>query len=96
MLTKLDDLEQALVQNKAKAVQDLLAFPIRLNDKIAGIAGVVASADTKPTKSSYVVFDDLSAKMAVVTSQVKKIIDEDVPAFNQKVKQNQLPAIQLN
>jgi photosystem II stability/assembly factor-like uncharacterized protein len=95
MLKNLDDLEQSLLQNKAKAVQDLLAYPIRLNDKMAGVAGVVNSADTKPTKSSYEVFDDLGNKINGTSDKLKKIVDEDVPAFNQMVKQNQLPAINL-
>lgn len=95
MLKNLDDLEQSLLQNKAKAVQDLLAYPIRLNDKIAGIAGVVSSADTKPTKASHDVFNDISSKIDKTSEKLKKIVDEDVPAFNNMVKQNQLPAINL-
>ena len=95
MLKNLDDLEQNLLQNKAKAMQDLLAYPIRLNDKMAGIAGVVSSADTKPTKASHDVFNDISSKIDKTSEKLKKIVDEDVPAFNNMVKQNQLPAINL-
>jgi photosystem II stability/assembly factor-like uncharacterized protein len=95
MLKNLDDLEQNLLQNKAKAMQDLLAYPIRLNDKMAGIAGVVNSADTKPTKASYDVFNDISSKIDKTSEKLRKIVDEDVPAFNNMVKQNQLPAINL-
>jgi hypothetical protein len=95
MLKNLDDLEQNLLQNKAKAMQDLLAYPIRLNDKMAGIAGVVSSADTKPTKASNDVFNDISNKIDKTSEKLKKIVDEDVPAFNNLVKQNQLPAINL-
>ncbi|MCP9746005.1 VPS10 domain-containing protein [Lacihabitans sp. CS3-21] len=95
MLKNLDDLEQNLLQNKAKAMQDLLAYPIRLNDKMAGIAGVVSSADTKPTKASHEVFNDISNKIDKTSEKLKKIVDEDVPAFNNLVKQNQLPAINL-
>jgi photosystem II stability/assembly factor-like uncharacterized protein len=95
MLKSLDDLEQNLLQNKAKAMQDLLAYPIRLNDKMAGIAGVVSSADTKPTKASNDVFNDISSKIDKTSEKLKKIVDEDVPAFNNMVKQNQLPAINL-
>ncbi len=95
MQKNLEELEQSLVQNKAKATQDLLAYPIRLNDKIAGVANVVSSADTQPTKGSYEVIDDLSKKMETTVSKLKKIIDEDVPAFNKLVLENQLPAINV-
>lgn len=95
MLKNMEDLEQSLLQNKAKATQDLLAYPIRLNDKMAGVARVVSSADAKPTKSSYEVYDDLGGKIDAASQKLKKIIEEDVPAFNNLVKQNQLPAINL-
>ncbi len=95
MLKNLEDLEQTLVQNKARATQDLLAYPIRLNDKIAGVAGVVSSSDAKPTKGAGEAFDDLSKKMEISTIKLKKIIDEDVPAFNKLVSENQLPAINV-
>ncbi len=95
MLKNLEELEQSLVQNKARATQDLLAYPIRLNDKIAGVANVVSSADAKPTKGSYEALDDLSKKMEKTTDKLKKVIDEDVPAFNKMVLENQLPAINV-
>ena len=95
MLKNLEDLEQTLVQNKARATQDLLAYPIRLNDKIAGVAGVVSSADAKPTKGAYEAFEDLGKKMDVTTTKLKKVIDEDVPAFNKLVSENQIPAINV-
>jgi photosystem II stability/assembly factor-like uncharacterized protein len=95
MLKNLEEIEQSLVQNKARAVQDLLAYPIRLNDKMAGIAGVVSSADTKPTKASYDVFNEIGGKIDKTSEKLKRIVDEDVPAFNQMVKQNQIPAINL-
>lgn len=95
MLKNLEDMEQSLVQNKAKATQDLLAYPIRLNDKIAGVASVVSSADAKPTKGAGEAFDDLSKKMDVTTTKLRKLIDEDVPAFNKMVLENQLPAISV-
>jgi hypothetical protein len=95
MLKNLEDLEQSLVQNKAKATQDLLAYPIRLNDKIAGVGSVVSSSDAKPTKGSYEAFEDLSKKMEQTTSKLKKVINEDVPAFNKLVLENQIPAINI-
>jgi photosystem II stability/assembly factor-like uncharacterized protein len=95
MLKNLEDLEQTLVQNKARATQDLLAYPIRLNDKIAGVANVVSSSDAKPTKGSGEAFEDLSKKMDVSVTKLKKIIDEDVPAFNKLVSENQIPAINV-
>lgn len=96
MLKNLEELEQSLVQNKAKAGQDLLAYPIKLNDKLAGVAGVVSSADTKPTKASYDAVNDLSGKIDKTKEKLKKVVEEDVPNFNKMVSEQNIPAINLN
>lgn len=96
IVSKADSLEQLLLQNKAKAVQDLLAYPIRLNDKLSGILGVVESADTAPTKGSYEAFEDLSAQADVVINAVNALLEKEVPSFNALVKEKQLPAININ
>ena len=42
-------MEEALYQTKNQSNQDPLNFPIRLNNKLASLAGVVDSADAAPT-----------------------------------------------
>ncbi len=94
--TELDEIEAQLMQPKAKAPQDVLAFPIMLNDKIAGLASDVAESDTKPTKVSYAIYDDLKAKLDVQLAKLKTIIDTKVPAFNKMVSDEKIPAILLD
>lgn len=55
VLEMLDKLESTRMQPKSKAMPDALACPIRLNDKLPGVASVVGSAETKPTEGPYVV-----------------------------------------
>jgi hypothetical protein len=43
--------------------QDPLNYPIKLNNKIAALAGVVGSTDARPTSQSYIVFNELSAEL---------------------------------
>ncbi|MGI8546746.1 MAG: hypothetical protein ACR2M1_05340, partial [Gemmatimonadaceae bacterium] len=43
--------------------EDPLNYPIRLNNKIAALAGVVGSADARPTDQSYTVFGLLTAQL---------------------------------
>ncbi|GAA4421553.1 hypothetical protein GCM10023187_57520 [Nibrella viscosa] len=95
MLEELDQLEATLMQPKAKAVQDLLAYPIRLNDKLAGVASAVASADTKPTRASYVVYESLAAQVDAALGKLKELISKRIPAFNQMVAEQKIPAIRL-
>ena len=50
---KLTAVEEALYQTKAKSSQDVLNFPIRLNNKLASIAGTSARATTdRPIRPS--------------------------------------------
>ena len=49
-------IEEALYQTKNQSSQDPLNFPIRLNNKLAALGGVVAGAETAPTDQSYAVY----------------------------------------
>jgi hypothetical protein len=40
------------------AYEDPLNFPIKLNNKLAALEGVVESGDGRPNASSYTVFQD--------------------------------------
>ncbi len=96
MLAKLQGVEDELIQHKAKAFQDLLALPIKLNDKIAGLGSVAASADSKPNKQVQDAFSDLSYKVDEQLTKLVKVINEDVPKFNQKAESYKTSVIKLN
>jgi hypothetical protein len=93
--TSLDELEATLMQPKAKAPQDVLAYPIRLNDKMAGLGSIVSDGESKPTRASYVVYDDLAKQIDAAVSKVKEIADNDVSGFNAFIKELEIPAIML-
>jgi len=84
-----------LIQSKSKSGQDPLNYPILLDDKIAGVASVVASADSRPTDQSYEVFKELSEKADEQILKLKKILESDIPAFNKLVLEAGIPAIIL-
>ena len=96
MLEKLQGIEDELIQHKAKAFQDLLALPIKLNDKIAGLASVAASADAKPTSQVQEAYEDLSKQVDAQLTKLAKVISEDIPKFNQKAESFKTSAIKLN
>ncbi len=93
MVDALDKLESTLMQPKSKAPQDALAYPIQLNDKLSGVASVVSSADTKPTKASFTAYDDLAKQIDSALGTLKEIVGTQVPAFNRMVTEQQIPAI---
>jgi photosystem II stability/assembly factor-like uncharacterized protein len=92
---KMTEVEEALIQTKAKSGQDVLNFPVRLNNHLVALSGVVGSADSAPTKQSYEVFDMLTKAVDEQLAKWKAIVSTDVAAYNNLVKQQDVPALML-
>jgi hypothetical protein len=92
---KMTVVEEALIQTKAKSGQDVLNFPVRLNNHLVALSGVVSSADTAPTTQSYEVFDMLNKAVNEQLAKWKEIIATDVSAYNNLVKQQEIPLLVL-
>ena len=90
---KLTAVEEELYQTKNQSSQDPLNFPIRLNNKLAALAGVVGGADAAPTDQAYVVYEDLTGKIDAQLAKLRQVIDTDVPAFNALVRDQNVPAV---
>jgi len=88
-------IEEEIIQVKAKSSQDPLNFPIKLNNKIAVLADVASSMDAPPTDASMTVLNQLSAKLDAQLAKLKEIREKDVPAFNQLVREQAVPAIMV-
>jgi hypothetical protein len=87
------EVEEALIQTKAKSGQDVLNFPIRLNNQLVALGGVVGSATSAPTQQSYEVFDMLSKSVDEQLAKWKTILSTDVKAYDDAVKQQEIPAL---
>lgn len=85
--------EESLYQTRNQSSQDPLNYPIRLNNKLAALNGVVASADAAPTQQSYDVYDELVVQIDAQLAKLSRIIQTDVPAFNQLVRDQNVPAV---
>jgi photosystem II stability/assembly factor-like uncharacterized protein len=92
---KMTEVEEALIQTKAKSSQDVLNFPIRLNNQLVALGGVVSSADSAPTEQSYEVFDMLSKAVDEQLAKWKAIVSTDVASYNNLVKQQDVPALMV-
>jgi len=90
---KLTEVEEALYQTRNQSSQDPLNFPIRLNNKLAALAGVVSRAETPPTDQSYAVYDELAAQIDAQLQKLGQVMKTDVPAFNQLVRDANIPAV---
>jgi photosystem II stability/assembly factor-like uncharacterized protein len=92
---KMTEVEEVLIQTKAKSGQDVLNFPVRLNNHFVALSGVVGSAETAPTQQSYEVFDLLSKQLDEQLAKWNEIVGTEVPAYNNLVKQQQVPALKV-
>jgi hypothetical protein len=85
--------EEELYQTKNQSSQDPLNYPIRLNNKLAALGGVIASADTAPTEQSYAVYADLTGRIDAQLRKLEGIMKTDLPAFNALVREQNIPAV---
>jgi photosystem II stability/assembly factor-like uncharacterized protein len=89
----LTEIEEALVQTKAESIQDVLNFPIRLNNKLAALSSTVETGLGRPTQQQYAVFADLSAKVDAQLERLKPILEGQ---FTQFIEEIENPAIPIN
>jgi len=79
---KLTEVEEAIYQVRNRSNQDPLNFPIKLNNKIAHLMGVIEDADAAPTDQTYTAFDELSKELDAQLARLKTTLANDLPAFN--------------
>jgi photosystem II stability/assembly factor-like uncharacterized protein len=90
---KLTTIEESLYQTKNQSSQDPLNFPIRLNNKLAALGGVVGGPESAPTAQSYAVYDEVAGQIDVELQKLSQVMKTEVPAFNQLVKDQNIPAV---
>ena len=89
----LTTVEETLYQTKNQSSQDPLNFPIRLNNKLAALGGVVGRAESAPTDQSFAVYQDLATQIDAQLQKLDQVMKTQVPAFNELVKNQNVPAV---
>jgi hypothetical protein len=90
---KLTAVEGEIYQYRNQSSQDPLNFPIRLNNKLAALMGVVDTGDGRPTDQSVAVFKDLSAQLDAQLARLDALLETDVPAFNKALAGTKLQPV---
>jgi hypothetical protein len=93
IVEKLNAIEEALYQTKLEARQDPLNYPIRLNDKLAGVMNIASFGDHPPTASAITVRDELFAVVDEQIGLLDGVLDGDLALFNGRVAALALPAV---
>lgn len=90
--TKLDAVAGELVHPQADSP---LQFPSRLKEKLISLSEMIDEADGPPTFGSYEVFEEHATRVRVQQDLLKRVVEEDLPAFNRKLAEAGVQAIEV-
>lgn len=88
-------IEEALHQTKAKSGQDVLNYPIRLDDKLASVYYAAAAGNAAPSRQAREAYAELSVLIDAQLSALKKVLDTDLVKLNRLIHEKTLPVIGL-
>ncbi len=96
LVSAMTEIEEKLYQTRNQSPQDPLNFPIRLNNKLAGLASQAGVGDFRPTEQAYEFSREIIQAIDLELAALKKIIAEDLPLLNEAIKKAGIPAISLH
>jgi len=82
LTAQLSAVEAEIYQVRNQSGQDPLNYPIKLNNQIAALAGVVASTEAKPTAQSYEVYRILAAALDVELGKLNGLLGTGLDTVN--------------
>jgi photosystem II stability/assembly factor-like uncharacterized protein len=91
----LSAVEGEVYQVRNQSSQDPLNYPIKLNNKLAALLGVVGSSEGRPQRQSLVVFDTLSKELAVQLDRMRRALDTQLPKLNAALRGAGIPEIEV-
>ncbi len=80
------DVEGRLYQVKNRAGQDPLNFPIRVNNRLANLIGMVQRGDGRPNDGMYEVFDIMVERLAGLTAELDAVWANEMAAVNAELR----------
>jgi hypothetical protein len=71
----------------------MLIFPLKLNNRFAGLQGYVSGSDAAPTAQAFAVYDELKKELEGKLARLKALRENDAASFNRLLQSRGLPAI---
>ncbi len=90
---KLSAVEEALHQTKARSPQDVLNYPIRLNNRLSALAAAAGMGDNRPTDQAVKLREELTALIDAELGKLQKVLGEDLPRLNERLAKKKVPAV---
>lgn len=92
----LTEIEETFYQTKAKSSQDVLNYPIRLNDKLSGLFDAANSGNMAPPRQTRDVYTELEKQCDKQLKRLKDIRENEIAELNRMIREKALPVIGLN
>ncbi len=89
-------MEEEVYQVRNRSSQDPLNYPIKLNNKIAALMGVIESSDHRPTDQTYQVFDELAKELDAQLQKMNATLKTELPRLNAALKREKIAAVDPN
>jgi hypothetical protein len=86
-------IEEVLYQTKLKSNQDMLNYPIKLNNKLAHVGSLASMGIYRPTDQMIGVKEDLSAEIDVELDAWYVLRNDILPAFNALIRNSEIDFI---
>jgi photosystem II stability/assembly factor-like uncharacterized protein len=80
--TRLTEIEGEIYQYRNRSSQDPLNYPIRLNNKLAALQGIVEGGDARPTDQSTAVFKELSGRLDTQFGRLETLVKAELAPLN--------------
>jgi photosystem II stability/assembly factor-like uncharacterized protein len=90
---QLTTIESELHQTKAKSGQDVLNFPIKLDDKLSSVYRVASVGNGAPTKQTFEAYNEVAGQIDVQLGKLKSVTDIELPKLNTLIREQSLPVI---
>ena len=93
LAAKLTAVELELTNPEIKADEDDLNYEPKLDHDWVNLAGIVASADRKPTAGSIRMYSELKAKLDGIVREYQALRDGEVAEFNRAADEAKIPRV---
>lgn len=89
-------IEKVLYQTKLKSNQDMLNYPIKLNNKLAHVASLASMGVYRPTDQMIGVKNDISQQIDIELKKWYMILEKEIPVYNELIRQEKVNFIGIN
>lgn len=90
---QLTAIEEELHQTKAKSGQDVLNFPIKLDDKLSSVYNVAATGHGAPTQQVLEAYEVVAAQIDTQLSKLNQLKTNEIKKLNALIREKELPVI---